>query len=295
MRNEFSAFHPLVCLAFVAAAATFSALFTDPMLAALSLAGAAAGSAALGGGKAVKFTLRFVLPLFVAVAVLNPLLSHEGFTMIFYLDDNPVTLEAAVYGLVLAVKTAALVLWLSCCVWIFTSDKVIWLFGRVFPMLGLAASMALRFAPRLCRRVSACARAQSAVGMGAGDGGPLRRTRNCMRMLSMTVTWIIEDPVGTADAMRARGFGAGRRTAFSIFRFTRRDAAALTFIAAVSALCAAGYISGAAACQYYPYFKWTRLSAGYFFTVAAYAALCAFPAEFEIKEARRWRSLRSEI
>lgn len=294
MKNEFSSFHPLVCLAFIAAAATFSLRFSDPALAAVSLVGAAVSGILLGGRRAAKFELIFALPLFVLIAALNPLLSHEGFTMLFYLDDNPVTLEAAAYGVVLAAKTTALIIWLSCCVWIFTSDKVVWLFGSVFPPLGLFMSMTFRFVPIMCRRAGETARAQRGVGMGPRDGNTFERAKNRLRIFSMTLTWLIEQPLGTADAMKARGFGTGRRTAFSRFRFTERDALALAFIGASAAVCAAVDFTGTAACQYYPYFKWTRITAAYFPALAAYLALSFFPAVFEIKEARRWRLLRSE-
>lgn len=35
-----------------------------------------------------------VLPLLLLVAVLNPLLNHAGVTILVYVNDNPITLEA---------------------------------------------------------------------------------------------------------------------------------------------------------------------------------------------------------
>ena len=40
----------------------------------------------------------FYVPLFLLVAVTNPLFSHNGVTPLFFLNGNPVTLEALLYG-----------------------------------------------------------------------------------------------------------------------------------------------------------------------------------------------------
>lgn len=42
--------------------------------------------------------IAFYVSMFLLVAVTNPLFSHNGVTPLFYLNGNPVTLEAFVYG-----------------------------------------------------------------------------------------------------------------------------------------------------------------------------------------------------
>jgi energy-coupling factor transport system permease protein len=46
---------------------------------------------------------------------------------------NPLTLESIFYGLAAAVMLAAVVLWFGCYNEVMTSDKFIYLFGRVIP------------------------------------------------------------------------------------------------------------------------------------------------------------------
>ena len=48
--------------------------------------------------KAILSDMGFYLPLFLLVAVTNPLFSHNGVTPLFFMNGNPVTLEAVVYG-----------------------------------------------------------------------------------------------------------------------------------------------------------------------------------------------------
>lgn len=54
-----------------------------------------------------------------------------------------------------------------------------------------------------------------------------------LRLSSVLMGWTMEDSLETADAMRARGWGAAaRRTTYTRFRFGARDAWVLVFIAA---------------------------------------------------------------
>lgn len=68
--------------------------------------------------------------------------------MLFYLKTGPVTLEAIVYGLVLASMLFISILWFSCYNKVMTTDKFVYLFGRVIPALSLVLSMVFRFVPR---------------------------------------------------------------------------------------------------------------------------------------------------
>lgn len=60
----------------------------------------------------------------------------------------------------------------------------------------------------------------------------------------------------TADAMRCKGYGVGRRTSFSLFRFTPRDAAWLAAGLALFALAAAGAILANRGLVFYPWLFW---------------------------------------
>lgn len=48
----------------------------------------------------------------------------------------------------------------------------------------------------------------------------------------------------TADSMKGRGYGLPGRTAFSVYRFTRRDGAALACLLAIGAMVIAGSLLG---------------------------------------------------
>lgn len=84
------------------------------------------------------------------MALLNPMFNHYGVTMLYYVKSsgNWITLEALVYGVVLGAVMFVVIQWFSCYNKVMTTDKFIYLFGRIIPALSLILSMALRFVPR---------------------------------------------------------------------------------------------------------------------------------------------------
>ena len=87
--------------------------------------------------------------MMVVAALVNPAFNHEGATILTYLPSgNPLTLESILYGAAAAAMLAAVVTWFSCYTAVMTSDKFVYLFGRIIPALSLVLSMTLRFVPK---------------------------------------------------------------------------------------------------------------------------------------------------
>lgn len=115
--------------------------------------------------KAILSDMGFYLPLFLLVAVTNPLFSHNGVTPLFFMNGNPVTLEAVVYGVFISVMVVGVLFWCKCYNEIMTEDKFLYLFGRIIPKMSLVLSMALRFVPMFKRQMKNVSRAQKAMGL----------------------------------------------------------------------------------------------------------------------------------
>jgi energy-coupling factor transport system permease protein len=123
--------------------------FLHPILLGIGIISAFTYSVILKGKKAVKFNLLYMLPMLLLMAALNPAFNHQGVTILFYLKNgNPITLESILYGAAAACMFIAVILWFSCYNSVMTSDKFIYLFGRIIPSLSLILSMVLRFVPR---------------------------------------------------------------------------------------------------------------------------------------------------
>lgn len=294
--NEFKRYHPIVNFAYFAFAAVFSCVFLHPAALAISLICSFAYSVVIYGIRGVKKSLAYILPLFVLAAVINPAFNHGGATILAYLPSgNPLTLESICYGLAAAVMLANMILLFSCMNGVMTSDKIIYLFGRVMPSMSLIISMTLRFVPRFARQFKAVTAAQKCIGRDAAAPGIIRKARNGLSILSVMVTLSLENSVDTADSMHARGYGLPGRSAFAIYTFTRRDTAALCTIAAAAAYVIIGAAMGALKFSCFPYIQGAELSAYGVTVFFAYFILLSMPIAAEITEVIKWKYIKSKI
>ena len=152
MRSGFARLHPLVDLTFFVLVLAFAMFLSHP---AVQLAGlvCAALFALRCTGRGFGRRMAMLLPLMLLAAVVNPLVSHQGVTVLFrFPSGNACTLESVLYGISAAVRLGTAVLWFMGWNAVMTSDKFVYLFGRILPSLSLTLSMGLRFVPRLLRR-----------------------------------------------------------------------------------------------------------------------------------------------
>ena len=285
----FSKLHPFVEVTFFLFVLAFAMFVSHPWVQLLGLVLAAAMAFFCAGGKKFLRQLLLVVPLMLFTAILNPLITHQGVTILFYFPSgNACTLESVLYGVFAAVRLATVLFWFVGWNAVITSDKFVFLFGRVIPALSLTISMGLRLIPRLLRRIREVSEAQKCL---CPDSKGLRHAG---RVISIVITWSLENALDTADSMKSRGYGLPKRSAFSLYRFTARDGAALTYLLFLGAAVLVAALTGDLSWQFYPVMQgsggiWTLLPA------AAFALLAAFPVIYEAKEAVQWQISRSRI
>lgn len=295
-RDAFATYHPFVNLLYFGLVFVCSFVLLHPLCLAISLGCALTYSILLNGRRTVGFSLVYLLPLFVLAAVLNPLFSHGGVTILAYLPSgNPLTLESIAYGAGSAAVLLAVMLWFGCYNVVMTTDKFVYLFGRVMPALSLVLSMTLRFVPRFRAQLGVIATAQTCLGRDAATGSLRQRAKNGIAILSILVTWALENAMESADSMKSRGYGLPGRTAFSLYSFDRRDAKALVFLCVCG-----GYLLVGAACKgvawrYFPSLQgvgWTGYAVSLF---VCYFLLSIAPVAMHVAEDWKWNSLHSTI
>lgn len=276
-QDVFSTLHPAVSFSYFGMVICFAILLMHPLCLLLSLAGALLYALRLKGGRAMRKNLRLLLPLLVLTALVNPAFSHQGVTVLAYLPSgNPLTRESVLYGIAAATMLGAVFGWFACFHEVMTSDKFVYLFGRMLPALSLLLSMTLRFVPRFLAQAKAIAQAQKGLEPEKRPG-LRRRMQAGMEILSALVTWSMEGAVDTADSMRSRGYGLPGRTAFSLYRLDRRDIAVLAGSLLCAAVTLAGRISGALRWNWYPAVQGSRFSVWQGIALLAYAVLCLLP------------------
>lgn len=295
-RDTFSSFHPIINFLYFALVIGFTMFFMHPVCLGISLLGGFAYAIYLSGQKTVRFALWYMLPLMIFAAIINPAFNHRGITILAYLPSgNPLTLESILYGLGAAAMLVAVLFWFRCYTQVMTSDKFVYLFGRIIPAFSLILSMTLRFVPRFMAQFQVVKEAQQCVGRSGAEGGFIRRTRRMVRIVSILITWSLENSIETADSMKSRGYGLKGRTAFSIYKWEERDKAALVWLLFCGIYIFSGAAAGALEFQYFPAIykaELTPMSVSFFLV---YAALCLTPVIMNRREDRIWNCLKSGI
>ena len=289
----FEACHPAVNFIFFASVLWGAVYFQHPVFLAIGWLCAFAYSVRRAGRKAAVFSL-FLLPLIVIFALYYSAYHHFGVTVLRknFIDNN-MTLESLIYGLVIGLRFATVCMWLESLFSVVSSDKVIYLFGKVSPRLSLFLTILLRFLPRLSREAGRINLARKAVGRGAGQGNLFRRFCNCLGIFSMLITWMISALALESDSMRSRGSLLRGRTAFSIYRFDNRDRAFVISLFTCLTLTLMGVILDSGKMWYNPRIVWRPLNAIGILTAAGYLVLCLMPLGLELWTDYRFRKART--
>lgn len=294
--SEFKNFHPIVNFTYFIFVIGFSMFLMHPVCLVISLLCGFTYSAIMKGAKKTRLSLIYMLPTMLITAFINMAFNHEGATILEYLPSgNPLTLEAVVYGLCASVMLISVICWFSCYNEIMTSDKFIYLFGRIIPSLSLIFSMTLRFVPKFSAHLKEVTNSQKCLGCDLSSGSVVKRVKHGLNILSIMITWSLENAVETADSMKSRGYGIKGRTAFSIYHFDNRDKKALIIIFLLGLYIFAGILLGGVSFKFYPSIKGASLSAYNLSLLIAYFFLCVYPLIIEISEVRKWNVMKSKI
>lgn len=294
MKDSFCRLHPIVEIIYFAAVISFSMFIMNPVCLVISLLCSLTNAIQLNGRRTVFFGLKFILPTAVLLMLINPIVNHAGTTILTYLPwDNPLTLEAIIYGIASAVMLSSVVFWFSSFNTAMTSDKLVYLFGRIAPSLGLLLSMALRFVPRFTEQFREVRASQKLSG--SEKSGFYEKLKSALRVISVMLTYSLEGSIETADSMKARGYGLKGRTAYSAYRFTKRDVLILALTACITAALITLKLCGAAKYRYFPSVKGEILGPESIVFYILYAALMIMPFVINTGEGIRWKHLQSAI
>lgn len=294
--KEFKSYHPIVSFIYFALVLVFACIFMHPVCLAISFGGAMLYSLFINGKKAALASAKYLLPLIIVSAILNPAFNHEGATVLAYLPSgNPLTAESVANGIAAAIMLAAAILWFSCYSAVMTSDKFIYLFGKIMPSLSLIFSMVLRLVPKFRQQLAETAAGQKCIGNDISRGSFIHKVKTGIKILSIMITRSLEEAIDTADSMKSRGYGLHGRTAYSNFILARRDIYALLAISLPGMYVILGAAAGCMRFSFYPTVEAAEITPFAVSVFAAYLILCLIPIIIELKEQWKWKSLKSKI
>ena len=291
----FEACHPAVNFIFFTAAIYGAVSFKHPVFLAIAYVCAFSYSVKRCGKRAIAFNL-CLLPLILVFALYYSSYHHFGVTILKknFIGNN-MTLESLVYGLVIGLRFATLCMWLEAMFQVVSSDKVVYLFGKVSPLLSLFLTILLRLIPRIGSEARRINLAQKGIGRGSNQGNIFQRFLNCLRIFSMLITWMISALALESDSMRSRGSLLRGRTAFSIYRFDNRDRAFVIALFSCITLTAMGVILGASKMWYNPRIIWRPLNGIGVVAAIGYLMLCLMPLGLELWTEYRFNRARRNV
>lgn len=294
-KDVFAGYHPAINFMFLCGAIFLGLMVQHPVWIAISFCGATAYALLLGGKKALRFLIAFAMPIILLTALLNPFFVHQGVTILFYFHNNPITLEAIVYGITRGLMFGAGLLWFYCYQYLMTGDKFMYLFGKAIPSGSLIFSMVLSFIPRFYARMKVISDAQKCIGKDVTDGRMMEKVRHGIKVLSIMTTWSLESAIDTSDSMKSRGYGLKNRTSFVPYRMDRRDVmmGIGLLVLVMLSIVATGF--GLNYFQCYP----TLMVAPFGYLsgpfALAYGLFCFTPVLLNVAEALKWKHIQSEI
>jgi energy-coupling factor transport system permease protein len=261
-------------------------LLTDnPLVLGALAAGVVGAGVGAGVGVELASTLRTVLVVAAPIVAINVLVSREGITVFARLGDlgpfgqGNLTVEALVYGAVIALKVGLLILTTTLASLTIDPDELLAVFRRRSFRSALTASLATRMIGVLAADAQRLAEAQrtrparsSTRGVQSmrwgrsGDGGQANpnsgdlgaRTRGRagarVRLLSAIVSSSLERSMDVAATLELRGFASGGPGGARARRrpFSRHDWAFAVSAACILVLAVCARLAGLARFDAYP-------------------------------------------
>ncbi len=163
--------HPAVAAAYVLVTLVLTMFAVQPVLIALSVAGALAYGCLSRGVRSCARALRWQLPTILLIALVNPLFSASGSTALFCIGPRVVYAESMAYGCAMGALFVASVLWFEAAASMLPQSKVMALAGNAAPTIALMVSMCMRLIPKFVRRGRQIAQVQDVAARAAAECG----------------------------------------------------------------------------------------------------------------------------
>jgi energy-coupling factor transport system permease protein len=222
------------------------------ILAALLLAVLGAGCGA-GVGRQLARSLRTALIVALPIVVVNVLVSRQGLSVFARIGDlgpfgqGHLTLEAVVYGAVIALKVALLILIATLAGLAVDPDEMLRVFRRLSFRSALTASLATRMLPVLAADAQRLAEAQRTRSTGAPSGA-----RGRLALLAAVIGGSLDRAMDVAATLEVRGFATARRAPGVARPFSRHDISFAASAVAILAVAVIARLAGATSFSAYP-------------------------------------------
>jgi energy-coupling factor transport system permease protein len=233
--------------------------------------------------------LFFMITSGLLILIVNPLFNERGRRVLFEIGEHRFTMEAVTLGGMSALSIMAIIALFVSYNEIMTPNKLLFLFARAMPQFAVLLMLTLRFIPLMRIRLEEISAVQSSKGISVGSGTVRQRAKNGMNYIQALLVFSLEEAIQTADSMKARGYGSGKRSAYHHFRFRGMDWASLGLLIVLFAFTVYGRMNTWGMLEVYPLMESFALSSQDAVHLAAFALYIGFPIIIELKGVFGWR------
>ncbi len=288
-------YHPWVTVSYYAAIIGLSMFSDSPFFLLISFLGGAVYALYIKKNpeerkKALKNIIGISFIVLIIGTLMNGLFTHNGATVLFFIGPNRITLEAFIYGTIMALMIITVITWFISFGEVMTSDKLIDVFGKMAPVIGLTISMVFRFVPLLKRRYEEIRLGQVSLGRD-NPKGFLEKIKQKTKEISILISWSLEASIESADSMAARGYGLPGRTSYRIFKFDNRDGLTIAFILMLTITIGFAYYKNLWRIYYYPEIRMSEGETGLLSIIVLplFALLAFLPLITELYGDFKWK------
>jgi energy-coupling factor transport system permease protein len=289
MLRALHSLHPFTSFCYFIGFAALSMNLLHPVYLLTGLIGMTVLNYFIDRGRQLRSFLPFFLLTGIAVGLANPLFSHRGRIILFYFMDQPITVEAILYGCVMMLSLLSILVCFLAYNQVMSSGKFLFLFSKAFQKVGLLVMMSVRFVPLVQRRLNQIMMVQKTRGVNPWEGPFRKRVKDAVLILQIVVTWSLEEALQTSDSMKARGYGVlGKRGSYHPYRFRLVDAIVLCILFGTAGICIVGWMFGLGVLQIYPRLGSIHFQGEQWVIYSSYVLFIIVPMLLEGRERMKW-------
>lgn len=298
-KSYFSELHPTLVIGYLMSIVTLTVVSFNIVVVSISFFIGSLYLLLLKGRDSFQKNLKFSIIIVFLVTFINTMFTHQGQSTLFFINDNPITLESIVYGVFMGVMIATSCLWFRIFNIIVNGEMIMYVVGKISSMLALMVSMILRYVPLIKKRYYEINQMDELIY--GRQRSLVNKFRRSIKNISILTAWSLETSIESASSMEARGYGLKGRKYFHLFTLENRDKIIILmiffpmFITEIIILSIFD-ISNKIYPNVYSFFesvKGVAIIDIVFYIV--FMVFCAIPLTVDLLEEIRWRRLEQKI
>lgn len=170
--------------------------------------------------------VKFIIPVAILILILNPLVSHNGITVLFkgtiqipILGIITITLESLLFGLQMGAVMVIITIIFGFGNLILHPDRTFGYFAKYLKKSSLMMSMTIRFFPTLLGAYKNIIEVEKLRGNTSSNKNFIQRIKSQGNVVNILFMSSLEDAVDVSESMYSRGFGSGKRSTYFRERF----------------------------------------------------------------------------